>query len=182
MALAAVLGADTASGDDVANDFLELLLRHGADVNDNHGEALQNAASQGRADLLQRLLDAKPNMESLTLAFPRIFEAGVGDDALCELIMLFADHKDGQNQLDVMFVHPGTEPVVIRALSEFPRSTRILQALLDVGFYHEQTVTSRVLPELDEDEPVTLLLWALLQPQKKISSAVINLLIDRGGE
>ena len=182
LALAAVLGANMPNGDELINDFLELLLSHGADVNDNHGEALQNAASQGRADVLRRLLDAKPNVESLTLAFPRIFEAGVGEDELCELIMLFADHKDGQNQLDVMFVHPGSEPVVIRALAEFPRSTRILQALLDVGFYHEQTVACRVIPELDEDEQVTLLLWALLQPQKKISSAVINLLIDRGGE
>ena len=186
LALAAVLGANTPNGDDLINDFLELLLSHGADVNDNHGEALQNAAAQGRTDVLRRLLDAKPNVESLTLAFPRLFEAGVGEDALCELIMLFADHKDGQNQLDVMFVRPGAEPVVIRALAEFPRSTRILQALLDVGFYHEQTVAYRgVIPELvdqDEEELVTLLLWALLQPQKKISSAVINLLIDRGGE
>lgn len=182
LALLAVLNTQLAGENDIAGNFLELLLKHGADVDYNNGEALQITASQGRADLLRILLEEKPSVEALTLAFPRIFEASVSEDGLHELITIFTDHKDGHNQLDVMFVYPGSDPVIIRALSEFPRSTKILQALLDVGFYHEQMVPCRVLPELDEDEQVTILLWALLQPQKKISSAVITLLIDQGGE
>ncbi len=182
LALVAVLNARLAGDDGLTGDFLELLLKHGADVNYNHGEALQKAASQGREDLVRRLLRENPGVEALTLAFPRIFEANVSEDELHDLISLFSEQKDGQNQLDVMFVHPGSEPVVIRALSEFPRSTKVLQALLDVGFYHEQMVASRVMPELDEDEQVTVLMWALLQPQKKISSAVIQLLVEKGGK
>ncbi|RYP70428.1 hypothetical protein DL771_005469 [Monosporascus sp. 5C6A] len=182
LALVTVLNPKLPSTGDIADRFLELLVRHGADVNYNHGEALQSAALQGRADLLGTLLEQKPSVEALTLAFPRIFDANVSEDELHELITLFTDHKDGEHQVDVMFVHPGSEPIVFRALSEFPRSTRILQALLDVGFYHEQMTTYKVMPEVEEGEPVTLLLWALLQPQKKISSAVINLLIDRGAK
>lgn len=182
LALMAVLNAHLADDGDIAPHFLELLLKHGADVNYNYGEPVQIAASQGRPDLLRMLLEEGPSVETLTLAFPRIFDAGLSEDVLHELITIFTDHKDGHNQLDVMFVYPGSDPVIIRALSEFPRSTKILQALLDVGFYHEQMVPCRVIPELDEDEQVTILLWALLQPQKKISSAVITLLIERGGE
>ncbi|RYP53587.1 hypothetical protein DL768_001451 [Monosporascus sp. mg162] len=182
LALVTVLNPKQSSTSDMANRFLELLARHGADVNYNHGEALQSAALQGRADLLGTLLEEKPSAEALTLAFSRIFDSNVSEDELHELITLFTDHKDGQHQVDVMFVHPGSQPIVFRALSEFPRSTRILQALFDVGFYHEQMTTYRVMPEVEEGEPVTLLLWALLQPQKKISSAVINLLIDRGAK
>ncbi|RYO75600.1 hypothetical protein DL766_009698 [Monosporascus sp. MC13-8B] len=181
-ALITVLNPKRVSTGDIANRFLELLVRYGADVNHNHGEALQSAASQGRADLLGILLEEKPSVEALTLAFPRIFDANVSEDELHELITLFTDHKDGQHQVDVMFVYPGSAPIVFRALSEFPRSTKILQALLDVGFYHEQMTTYRVMPEVEEDEPVTLLLWALLQSQKKISSAVINLLIEKGAK
>ncbi len=79
-----------------------------------------------------------------------------------------------------MFKHPRCEPILFRALSRHPRSTRILQALLDAGYYHDQMIVARVGPdESHEEEKVSLLLWALLQPQKRISSAVIELLIGK---
>ncbi|KAH8680650.1 hypothetical protein BX600DRAFT_374438 [Xylariales sp. PMI_506] len=182
-AFVAVLGVYAESPGEVSNRFVELLLKYGADVNHNHGEALQNAAAQGHIELLRRLLQEKPSSEAITLAFARIFDATAEEGEVEDIINLFAEYREGGNQMDVMFVDPGSEPVMIRALAQFPRSTKILQALLDVGYYHDQMTTAKVMPEvLDRDEQVNLLSWALLQPQKKISSAVIKLLIERGAK
>ncbi|KAI0478611.1 hypothetical protein GGR56DRAFT_631021 [Xylariaceae sp. FL0804] len=181
-AFVAVLRTYHTAPSQIADDFVSLLLQHGADVNHNHGEAVQVAASQGKPELLRKMLDEKPDPESLTLAFPRIFDAALSEDEVYELIVLFTEHGDGPGKMDVTSVQAASQPVIIRALSRFPRSTKILQALLDIGFYHDHTVTWRVIPEVDEDEEVTILLWALLQPQKKISSGVLNLLIERGGK
>ncbi|KAM0810243.1 hypothetical protein AB5N19_10591 [Seiridium cardinale] len=179
-AFVAVLGVYADNPGNLADSFVELLLKYDANINYNHGEALQNAASQGNPDLLRRLLQEKPRSEALTLSFPRIFDTEAGEDEVSELISLFTEYNDGGDQMDTMFVQPGSEPVIIRALSRFPRSTKVLRALLDVGYYHDQMTSVRVMPEIEDDEQVNLLTWALLQPQKKISSGIIDLLIDRG--
>ncbi|KAI0379231.1 ankyrin [Hypomontagnella monticulosa] len=180
-AFATVLSLYVETRGQVANDFVDLLLKYGADVNYNYGEALQNAATQGDPDLLRRLMREKPSSQAMTYAFPRIFDSAASEDVVHELITLFIEYGDGQSHMDVTFTQVGSEPVLIRALSQFPRSTKIVEALLDAGFYHDQMTKYRVLQEIEE-EPVTLLMWAILQPQKKISSAVINLLIERGAK
>ncbi|KAJ8128513.1 hypothetical protein O1611_g5120 [Lasiodiplodia mahajangana] len=181
-ALVAVLKQHNAALQSVTSSFTDLLLRHGADVNYNHGEALQLAAAQGNAELLARLLKEKPNTESVTLAFSKLFDAPVAEDKVHELITLFIEYRDGNSQLDVMFEYRGADPVLIRALSQYPRSIKILEALLDIGFYYDQTATCRVIDQIEENEQVTLLMWALLQPQKKVSTGIINLLIERGSK
>ncbi|KAI1180767.1 hypothetical protein F4777DRAFT_529249 [Nemania sp. FL0916] len=181
-ALVAVVEQHSTAPRSITNSFAELLLKHGADVNYNHGEALQLAAGQGDAELLARLLSEKPNTEALTLAFPKIFDAAAAEDKIHEIITRFAGACDGDHQLDVMFESTGCEPVVIRALSQYPRSVKILEALLDIGFYHDQMTVCRVMDDVEEGESVSLLLWTLLQPQKKISTGIINLLIERGSK
>ncbi|KAI1386052.1 ankyrin [Hypoxylon trugodes] len=181
-AFAAVLGLYVETHAKLANDFVDLLLKYGADVNYNNGESFQNAAAQGDPDLLKRLLRERPNSQALTFAFPRIFNTNATEDDVYDLITIFIEYGDGQSRMDVAFTQSGSEPTLIRALSQFPRSTKILGALLDAGFYHDQMTTCKVMEEIEEEEQVTLLMWALLQPQKKISSAVIDLLIERGAK
>ncbi|OTB00388.1 hypothetical protein M426DRAFT_324339 [Hypoxylon sp. CI-4A] len=181
-AFATVLSLYVETHGQLASNFVDLLLKHGADVNYNNGEAFQNAAAQGDPDLLKRLLRENPNSQALTFAFPRIFEKAASEDDVYELVTLFVEHGDGQTQMDVTFTQAGSEPVLITALTQFPRSTKVLGALLDAGFYHDQTTKCKVMEEIEDEEPVTLLMWALLQPQKKISSTVINLLIERGAK
>ncbi|KAI2776722.1 hypothetical protein F4815DRAFT_332944 [Daldinia loculata] len=181
-AFATVLGLYIETHTQLANDFVDLLLKHGADVNYNHGEALQNAAAQGDPNLLKRLLSENPNPQALTFALPRVFDASASEDDIYDLITLFVEYGDGQSRMDVAFIQTGSEPILVKALNQFPRSTKILGALLDAGFYHDQLTTCRVMQEIEEEEAVTLLMWALIQPQKKISSGVINLLIERGAK
>ncbi|KAI1744118.1 ankyrin repeat-containing protein [Xylaria scruposa] len=180
-ALVAVLKQHDAASQSVTIPFVELLLKYGADVNYNHGEALQFAVAHGNTQLLAKLLSEKPNAETLNLAFPKIFDASVAEDKVHELLTLFSEYRDGDVQLDVM-VEQSSNPVVIRALSQYPRSIKIIETLLDIGFYYDQMTTYEVIDDLEEAEQVNLLMWALLQPQKKISTGIINLLIERGSK
>ncbi|KAI1306893.1 hypothetical protein F5Y03DRAFT_384001 [Xylaria venustula] len=181
-ALAAVVKQHTASHRSVTSAFIDLLLEYGADVNYNQGEALQLAAAQGNVELLIKFLSKKPNSDTLNSALSRIFDTPFPEERVHDLITLLAENRDGDSEFDTVSHQPGSDPVVIRALSQYPRSIKIIEALLNLGFYHDQTINCRVIDGFEESESVTLLMWALLQPQKRISTGIINLLIERGAK
>ena len=181
-ALAVALDNCGTDRDGIARRFVDLLAGQQLDINFDRGLALQAAARLGEPDAIKRLLALKPTTDSISMAFPYIFDVERVEDEILELIRLFGDYSDGKERLDVMFAHPKSDPVIFRALSQHPRSTKIVEALLDAEYYYDQMTMARVMPEVEEDEQVSLLFWALLQPQKRISSRVIELLITRGAK
>lgn len=166
----------------MARQFVGLLLRNKADVNYEHGLVVQKAAHRADPELIELILHGKPDSLAVSMAFPYLFDSDLPEDDTLRLVQLFADYHDGEERLDPMFSHPASEPVIFRALTRFPRSFKILQALLDAGYYHDQMTTLRVSDDIDEDEKVSLLFWALFQPQKRVSSTLIELLIHRGAK
>ncbi|KAI0206368.1 hypothetical protein F4808DRAFT_117339 [Astrocystis sublimbata] len=181
--LVAVLKHSNASSHALTISFVSLLLNHGADVNHNHGEAVQFAVAHGDKELLATLLKEKPNAETLKSAFPKIFDASIAENQAHELLVLFLEYRNANVDLDDVLDRPGSDPVVVRALSLYPRSTKILETLFDIGFYYDQVTTYKgIIDGLDEAESINLLMWALLQPQKKISTNVIHILIERGSK
>lgn len=182
-ALSTAIDAYGSEKDTVARRFVELLTGHDVDVDHEDGLVMQNAAKRADSDLIRQLLSRKPTTHTVSMAFPFIFKATLAEDELLVLIDLFAEYHDGEERLDVMFTHPEREPVLFQAISRYPRSAKVLQALLDAGFYHDQMTMGRVMPEdIEEEEQLSLLLWALLQPQKRVSDSVIELLISRGAK
>lgn len=171
------LGSDR---DDIARQFVGLLIQHNANVDHGQGEALVKAARTADKALIQQMLQQRPNAESLSMAFPYVFDHEISEAEALELVTLFTDYRDGETRLDPMFRHPESEPVMFKALSRYPRSTKIIEALLDAGYYHDQMGTARIFDEVEQEERVNLLIWCLLQPQKRVSSAIITLLIAKG--
>lgn len=168
--------------DDIARKFVGLLIQHNADINQNQGEALVKATRTGNAELIQQMLQQQPNVESLSTAFPYAFDHEVSEGEALEIVTLFTDYRDGETRLDPMFSHPNSEPVMFKALSRYPRSTKIVEALLDAGYYHDQMGRARIFDEVEEEEQVNLLIWCLLQPQKRVSSGIITMLIEKGAK
>lgn len=166
--------------DSIARQFVRILIEHNANVDQGQGEALVKAARTADTALIQQMLHQRPNAESLSMAFPYVFDHEVTETEAMELVTLFTDYRDGETRLDPMFNHPESEPVMFKALSRYPRSTKIIQALLDAGYYHDQMGTARIFDEVEEEERVNLLIWCLLQPQKRVSSGIITLLIAKG--
>ncbi|KAH6894546.1 hypothetical protein B0T10DRAFT_253846 [Thelonectria olida] len=164
----------------IADQFIELLVDHGADVDFMGGEPLKQAASKANVSWTRKLLTCHPSAQTLAIGFDHIFDNSISEDEALELFEIFTDYHDGDVRMDVMARVPGTEPVLVRAMSQYPRSRKVLEALLDAGYYHDQTTQCRVHPDIDEVEEVTLLVWAIAQPQKRVSSSLIELLIQRG--
>ncbi|KAL2135711.1 hypothetical protein VTI74DRAFT_7228 [Chaetomium olivicolor] len=179
LALSTAIDAYGTEDDTIARKFATILLKSEVDINYENGLALQKAAQKADSELIHQVLERKPNSLAVSMAFPYIFEGDLSEGDTLRLIDLFVEYHDGEERLDVMFAHPESEPVMFRAIAKFPRSVKIVQMLLDAGYYHDQMTTMRVMGDIEEDEQVSLLFWALFQPQKKVSSAVIELLIDR---
>ena len=182
LALSTAIDAYGTEKDAVAREFAGVLLRAEVDVNHEDGLVLQKATRKADSELIQQVLQRKPNAHAVSMAFPYIFEADLSEADTLHLLHLFLDYHDQGERLDVMFAHPELEPVMFRAIDKFPRSLKIMQTLLDAGYYYDQTTTLRVMDDVDEDEQVNLLFWTLFQPQKRVSTAVIELLIDSGAK
>ncbi|KAK7729110.1 hypothetical protein SLS53_009325 [Cytospora paraplurivora] len=165
---------------DIARKFVDLLVQYDTEVDRDQGEALTKAAKSANAHLIKQLLQRKSNSESVSMAFPYVFDHDLTEVEALELVSLFTDYRDGETQLDALFTHPECEPIMYKAISRYPRSSKIVQTLLDAGYYHDQMGSARIFGEIEETEQVNLLLWCLLQPQKKVSSSIIALLIERG--
>lgn len=176
-----VMQKSTPETNELANEFVEILVSHGADVNYNRGQPLQQAASVANVDWTRKLLSRKPTSETLSLAFQCIFDTALSQEEVLGLFKLFAEYRDGDAQIDVMVTLQGSEPVLVRALKQYPRSPMILSTLLDAGYYHDQLTSYPLHDDVGEEE-ITLLCWAIAQPQKRVSTTVIELLIERGGK
>ncbi|KAK4155828.1 Serine/threonine-protein phosphatase [Chaetomidium leptoderma] len=182
LALSTAIDSYGSDNDGIARRFAAVLLQSNVDANYEDGLVLQKAARKADSELIQQVLQRKPGSHAVSMAFPYIFDADLSEADTLLLVELFIDYHDGEERLDVMFTHPQAEPVMFRAISKFPRSTKILQTLLDAGYYHDQTTAMRVMEDVEGEEEASLLLWALFQPQKRVSSTVIELLIDRGAK
>ncbi|RDA89307.1 hypothetical protein CP532_6153 [Ophiocordyceps camponoti-leonardi (nom. inval.)] len=166
----------------LADSFFDLLVAHEADINYNGGQVLQQAASKADQAWTGRLLGYHPSADTLSSAFQCIFDTETSQEIVLDLFRIFTEYRDGEIELDVVAGPQGYEPTVKRAINQYPRSTVILETLLNAGFYHDQATRCSVYPETGEDEEATLLLWAIAQPQKRVSTAVIKMLIERGAK
>lgn len=178
--ISTVLGLAATKPHDLLDSFVDLLLGRGIDANHDGGKPFRLAASAGHLDRVRKLVAGSPSSDptpqTLSLGLAAVFDSPADEDTALALVSAFTEHESG---VDAMYPH--SVPLLILALDRFPRSREILKALLDAGFYHDQMATYPVREGL-EPEGVTLLLWALLQPQKRVSSAVIELLVEAGAK
>jgi hypothetical protein len=178
----ASLEASQAGVETLANNFVDIFLRFGTDVNYQRGLALQRATLQLNIPLIQKLLpSANPDSKAMAIAYA--FTNCADNMLVLRALAAFSESFDkGEESLDVMFRHPDTnlEPILFLALRKFPRDTQILKALLEMGYPPNQWQFCANDSDV-EPERWPILCWALEQPEKKISTPVIEMLIDEGG-
>ncbi|KAF4470130.1 Ankyrin repeat domain-containing 17 [Fusarium albosuccineum] len=179
-AMVLVMMNSTNETEPLANDFVDLFVSYGVDVDFENGRPLICASSKANAAWTEKLLACKPSAQTLSLAFERVFDTERSPEEVLVLFELFSGYRDGEVGLDVMARSPGSEPILIKAISQYPRSAELLQTLLDAGFYHDQSTRYRIYEKIEEPEEMTVLLWAIAQPQKKVSTTLIKMLIERG--
>ncbi|KAL2064498.1 hypothetical protein VTL71DRAFT_4992 [Oculimacula yallundae] len=163
----------------LAADFVEVFLRYGADVNYKRGFVLQRAARQLDNELISKLLPLA-NVDSKAMSMPYLFAAGNDKVNVYKALEEFSESFSGDERDQVvLFEHPDSElqPILFQALERYPRDTTILRTLLDIGYSPNQW---QMCGNEDSAEPWPILCWSLDQPEKKISNAVIEMLIDEG--
>ncbi|PGH28113.1 hypothetical protein AJ80_00002 [Polytolypa hystricis UAMH7299] len=166
----------------MTTEFVDLFLKYQADVNHQNGRALKLAVAKGQPALVRRLLAATPSPEILSSAFGDILESELPEDITLELIEIFAQVPGAIPDLNRDSCEDdGTqrEPVTFLALKRWPRGTKVLEALLRSGVHVDKTVPY-VIENEEGLEQVSLLLWALLQPEQWISSYVIECILEHG--
>ncbi|KAK4228853.1 Serine/threonine-protein phosphatase [Podospora fimiseda] len=177
---------------EVAGGFIKMILSRGRERVEVDGDVVSKTVRKGDEQLIRGVLGCKPDTMAVSMGFGWLFDEnnGMDEDETIMFVKMFTEYEWEGERLDVMFTHPEFRdlPVVFRALRKFPRSAKLLEMLLDAGYYHDQTVritvprSDEILGEEVEMEEVSLLFWALLQPQKRVSSTVIEMLIDRGAK
>ncbi|KLJ06442.1 hypothetical protein EMPG_10167 [Blastomyces silverae] len=165
-----------------ATDAVDLLLRSGANADYDDGRALKLAIGKCSPVLVRMLLGSIESTANLPAAFSTILSSNLPEDTTLELIEMFTQIPGGIPDLNrYMYDADGTqqEPVTFAALRKWPRGTKILEALLKADILVDQTIPY-VIESKEGYEQVSLLLWAFLQPQQKISPYVIDCLLRNG--
>ncbi|KHN98457.1 ankyrin repeat containing protein [Metarhizium album ARSEF 1941] len=141
VALVLVMKNSSVDTEILANHFVTLLIKHGADVNYHDGEPLQQAASKANVSWTKQLLECRPTIATLSLAFQCIFDTALSQDHVLELFKMFAEYSDEDVRIDVSGWQHGSEPVLKRV------STSVIELLLARGAkVNAETSLSRTTP------------------------------------
>jgi ankyrin repeat protein len=155
--------------------FVDLLLEHGADVNSAEGACFLFAAKKQDRSIFEKLIIHRP---SFRLVVPALLSSKIADHVAVDLMKSCFQHGCTTDELETGFRPVQKTPVLISAINEYPRCAALMKLLLDHGCNPDVACPDVIDSELGE-ETLPALLWALLQPQKKVSDSVILELLSR---
>lgn len=149
-----------------SKDLVELLLRHGANVNSADGNCLLMAATQGDTEIFKTLAANGPDMGIIV---PSLIRSLNDETHLLQFLQLCFDSTSAD-------VVPLNSSVIFTAMERFPRGARLIRFLVGHGCVASSTREFR-LDEGAETEDITALIWALYQPRPGISDSVVLTLL-----
>ncbi|KAJ4325018.1 hypothetical protein N0V94_000902 [Neodidymelliopsis sp. IMI 364377] len=173
-ALRAIL--DVESDDLRIVPFLDLLQLYNANVNSADGVCFLLAAEKHDHSIFEKLLLQQPNF---SLVLSALLGSKIQDQLVVTLINLCFKHGCISDGMDLLPFRDRRISVLILAMQSYPRSDALLKLLLDRGWNPDVTIRDVIDPTIGE-ETISALLWALLQPQKRISDSVVRELLAAG--
>jgi hypothetical protein len=174
----------------LAEALLRRLFAADADVNHENGKAISIAASRGDPFLLSLLLANGATTASATLALTATIMAHHQETLLLQLIDIFANPRSAVPDFNRSL--PGMPPPILLCLKSYGTSVAILDRLVNAGCQLDATAPMQVCSHVIESkgkrvvsselEPVSVLMWALLQEEGLIDTAVVRALVQHGGK
>ena len=153
--------------------LVDLLLRFNADVNTVDGACFVFAAQKHSHTIFKRLMLHNPKFG---VVVPALLGSKLQEEVVVAAIQSCFDHGCTSDQFDVGYTKT---PLLITAMAVYPRNIDLIKLLLDNGL-DPNVSTTAILHPSKSHETLPALLWALAQPQKRISDAVITALLDAG--
>ena len=138
------------------------------------GSAL--AARRNDFILLNKLLSHGPDFSVLV---PTLLTSKLNEDVIVKAIQLCFERGCTSDDLHSSRHGTSKQPPLFLAIQEYPRSEALIRVLLDHGLNPDMTAVGVINKSVGE-ESLPILVWALAQPQKMISSLVITALLNAG--
>lgn len=173
-ALRAVL--DPVNRDTNVASMVGLLLQYHADVNAADGVCFLFAAQRKDPALFHKLLAFSPNFQAI---IPTIVGSDLEEGALLKALESCFETGYSCHGTEFDSPAPGKLPTIILALQHHPRSAPLIKLLLSHGYNPNCTALETIDVAVSE-EMLPALMWALAQPQKRVSSAVLVELLKGG--
>ncbi|KAF2829811.1 ankyrin [Ophiobolus disseminans] len=155
--------------------MINILLHYSANVNTADGTCFVFAA-QKHGHILETLMLHKPEFG---IIIPALLTSRLEDDVVIASIKSCFAHGCSPEELEMGSPRSSKTPVLIVAIQNYPRSKALVAVLLENGCNPDASIQDVVDPIVGE-EVVSALVWALNQPQKRISDSVIAALLDAG--
>jgi ankyrin repeat protein len=163
-------------------ELLELLLSHDADVNFDHGKALQLVAESAREDLLEMLLRKNLSSHSIYMSLQTALRVDHEEEIVFHFFISATENGFVQEKPDVNSYSDLGYPLLFYCLNNYPASARLARKICELNADLSATLDWDMF-ENEYDEPLsdglTPLLIAL---EKDCSDDVIGVLLDHGGE
>jgi hypothetical protein len=165
-----------------SKNVLELLLKHGADVNFDDGKCLQLAAQNGKQDLFKSLLRETVKPHSLYMALKAALNNNFDEEKVLSLLQSVAKNESIHENLDVNY-HPDTGfPLLFYCLSNYPASARLTEEICEL----KADLSATILWDNSADEHDELLPDRIpplhVALEKDCSDEVIDVLLSHGGK
>ncbi|USP81120.1 hypothetical protein yc1106_08394 [Curvularia clavata] len=153
--------------------LVDLLLSHKADVNTADGACFVLAAQKHSQTIFEKLMLQNPRFN---VVVPALLSSKLQDEVVVSAIQSCFDHGC---TLDETAIGHNKTPILITAMSVYPRNAALVTLLLNHSLDPDASVKAVLHPSA-APETVSALYWALCQPQKRISDAVITALMEAG--
>jgi ankyrin repeat protein len=153
--------------------LIDLLLQYDADVSVEQGVCFVYAAQKQDLTTLEKLMLHNPNF---SIVIPTLLSSKLDDEVI--IIALDMCFKHGCTLKDLHGDHR-KPPILLLAMGEYPRNASLITLLLDNGLDADIQSSTIIHPSMGT-ETITALLWALNQPQKHISDAIMIALLEGG--
>jgi ankyrin repeat protein len=169
--------------------MIELLLQHSANVNTADGACFVFAAQKQDHAIFDKLILHNPKFNIIV---PAIICAKLPQDRVVASIKTCFNHGCLSTHLEQARYKV---PLLIQTMIEYPRCDALIKLMLAHGCNPDVSIGGLINPPTDQSEstdntthipnstdpePLHALLWALNQPQKRISDAVITAFLEAG--
>ncbi|KAF1942017.1 ankyrin [Clathrospora elynae] len=153
--------------------LIDLLLEYQADVNTVDGACFVFAAQNSDHTIFEKLMLHNPKFSVMV---PALLSSKLKGEIVVASMQTCFNHgfklKDIETSRHLV-------PLLILAMAEYPRCKPLATLLLNNGLEPEIPVSTILHPSTGP-ETIPALLWALNQPQKRISDSVITALLEAG--
>lgn len=153
------------------HSMVDLLLQHNANVNTVDGACFIFAAQKQDSSIMEKLLHHDPHF---SIIVPALLRSNTSDEAIITAIKSCFSYGCTSDELETS---RHQTPVLVLAMHHYPRHEPLIKLMLHHGL-NPDIPASTTISATTGPETVTALIWALAQPQKRISDAIITALLE----